>query len=187
MIALKYWLMIQKRIGCVVGGMLIAFALIAASPLAAPLEFDAIRFFTGCTRGEGQLAVVLHGRQRVTVHGVGHVEPDGTLVLDQSVVRGAKAPKTRQWRLRQIAPHRYAGTLSDARGAVTGETVGDRLHLAFTGRDGFHVEQWLTLAQDGRSAANVLTAKRLGMTFGRLDEHIVQTERCTPIAPLPAS
>ena len=62
--------------------MLIALALMAAAP-----DFDAIRFFTGCTHGEGQLKIVLHARERVDVRGVGRIEPDGSLVLDQSVVR----------------------------------------------------------------------------------------------------
>ncbi len=156
--------------------MLIALALMAAAP-----DFDAIRFFTGCTHGEGQLKVVLHARERVDVRGVGRIEPDGSLVLDQSVVRGSRPAKMRQWRLRQVAPHRYTGTLSDARGAVNGETIGNRLHLTFISRDGMNVEQWLTLADDGRSATNSLTATRLGMTLGRLEERIVKSERCAPI------
>ncbi len=161
--------------------MLIALALLATVP-----DFDPTRFFAGCTRGEGQLKVVLHARRPVNVRGFGHSEPDGTFVLDQSVTNGTDAPKLRQWRLRRVAPDRYTGTLSDARGPVTGETIGDRLHLAFTGRNGVHIEQWLTLAEDGRSAINTLTATRLGMTLGRLEERIVRSDRCDPIDGLPA-
>lgn len=160
--------------------MLIAFALLAATP-----NFDPIDFFMECTHGEGQLKAILHGRQRVDVRGVGRSEPDGTFVLDQSVTRGTEAPKLRQWLLRRIAPDRYTGTLTDARGAVTGETTGNRLHLAFTGRDGFHIQQWLTLSEDGRSATNVLTAARLGMTLGRLEERIVKIDHCAPIETPP--
>lgn len=162
--------MLPEATGLRFCGMLTALLLIATAP-----DFDAIRFFSGCTRGEGQLKIVLHARQRVSVVGVGKLEPDGTLVLDQIITRGTAAPSRRQWRLRRIAPDRYDGTLSDARGAVAGETVGIRLHLTFTGTDGSHIEQWLTLAEDGRSAANVLTAKRLGVTVARLEEHIVRT------------
>jgi hypothetical protein len=150
--------------------MLTALLLIAAAPY-----FDAIRFFSGCTRGEGQLKIVLHAHQRVSVTGVGKFEPDGTLVLDQIVTRGTTAPSRRQWRLRRTTPDRYTGTLSDARGAVAGETISNRLHLTFTSSDGSRIEQWLTLAADGRSAANVLIAKRLGVAIARLEEHIVKT------------
>jgi hypothetical protein len=146
--------------------------------LAAAASFDPIRFFSGCTHGEGQLKALLHSRQRVTVNGKGRIAPDGSLVLVQRVQRGQSPPVTREWRLRQITPLHYVGTLSDARGDVVGETIGNRLHLAFTGRDGFQIEQWLTLAEDGESAANVLTAKRAGIVVARLHERIVRTSGC---------
>jgi len=152
--------------------------LIAAFAFAAALSFDPMRFFSGCTHGEGELKVLLHARQRVVVTGKGRVEPDGSLVLVQRVERGKPPPKMREWRLRQVAPSRYVGTLSDARGDVTGETTGNRLHLAFTGRDGFQVEQWLTLSADGESADNVLTAKRAGIVVARLNERITKTPTC---------
>lgn len=153
--------------------MLTALLLMTAAP-----DFDAIRFFAGCTRGEGQIKVILHARQPVHVRGAGTIEADGSLVLDQIVTRGNATPASRRWRLQRVAPHRYVGTLSDARGPVAGETIGNRLHLTFTGDDGSRIEQWLTLAEDGRSAANVLTAKRLGLTVARLEERIVRMDRC---------
>lgn len=153
--------------------------LLAVIPLAEPApEFDPLRFFAGCTQGEGALKIVLRARQPISVRGRGMVQPDSSLILDQDVTRGSAAPKPRQWRLRRVAQHRYAGTLSDARGAVAGETIGNRLHLIFTSSDGSHIEQWLTLAGDGRSATNVLTAKRLGIEVARLEERIVKTDRC---------
>lgn len=161
--------------------MLIALALSAVAP-----DFDPTRFFAGCTRGEGQLKVVLHARRRVSVWGFGRSDPDRTFVLDQSVNSGTEKPKLRQWRLRRVAPGRYAGTLSDARGAVIGGTTGDRLHLVFTSRNGARIEQWLTLAEDGRSATNTLTATRLGMTLGRLEEWIVRSDSCDRVDGLPA-
>lgn len=151
--------------------MLIALLLAAATP-----DFDPFRFFAGQTRGEGALKVILRGPVAVTVEGAGRVDPDGTLVLDQVIAEGQKPPRTRQWRLRRVAPGRYQGTLTDARGPVLGEVTGDRLHLRFTTPQGFKVEQWLTLAPDGRSAVNRLEARRLGVKVATLDERITKRD-----------
>ncbi len=147
----------------------------AASAKPPPPEFDAIRFFEGGTRGDGLFKVILRGSHRVTVQGRGRIEGD-TLILDQIVTREGTAPKSRQWRIRATAPGRYTGTLTDAKGPITGETTGDRLHLRYTSTGGFAVEQWLTLSPDGRSAQNRLTAKRFGVTVASLDETIVKTD-----------
>ena len=143
---------------------------------APPPRFDVIRFFTGATEGTGRLKVVLRASRGVHVTGRGRMDGD-TLVLDQRVEREGVAPTNRQWRIRQVAPGRYAGTLSDAKGPITGEVGADgRLHLAFTSNDGFAVQQWLTLAGDGRSAQNRLVAKRFGVTVATLDELIRKTD-----------
>jgi hypothetical protein len=155
---------------------ILALALLAAAPSsAAPPTFDALRFFSGATRGEGRFKVILRRSQPVSVRGTGRMEGD-TLVLDQIVTRAGSAPKPRQWRIRATAPGRYTGTLSDAKGPITGETVGNRLHLRFTNSDGFAIEQWLTLAANGRSAQNRLTAKRFGVRVATLDETITRLD-----------
>ena len=51
---------------------------------------------------------------------------------------------------------------------------GNRLHLAFTTKGGLKVQQWLTLAADGRSAHNVLVVTKLGMRVAVLVEEIVK-------------
>ncbi len=157
---------------------ILAVAVLAIAPApssAAPPTFDALRFFTGATRGEGRFKVILRRSQPVSVRGTGRMEGD-TLVLDQIVTRAGSAPKPRQWRIRRTAPNRYTGTLSDAKGPITGETIGDRLHLRFTSSDGFAIEQWLTLAADGRSAQNRLTARRFGVQVATLDETITKLD-----------
>lgn len=154
--------------------MLLAPFLLAAAPQAAapgPLRFDAIAFFSGRTEGVGRFKVVLRRGEPVRVEGRGRMEGD-TLVLDQLVTRGDGPAKPRLWRIRRVAPGRYTGTLTDAKGPVTGVATGDRLHLAFTSTGGFRVDQRLVLAPDGRSARNRLTAKRFGVTVATLDETI---------------
>lgn len=157
---------------------ILAVALLAIAPApssAAPPTFDALRFFTGATRGEGRFKVILRHGQHLSVRGKGRMEGD-ILILDQIVTREGSEPKPRQWRIRATAPGRYTGTLSDAKGPITGETIGDRLHLRFTSSDGFAIEQWLTLAADGRSAQNRLTAKRFGVTVATVDETITKLD-----------
>lgn len=144
----------------------------AATPAAAAPRFDAIAFFTGATEGRGRLHVALHRPKPVAVDGTGRVAPDGTLVLRQVVEQNGKPARTREWRIRANAPGHYTGTLSDAAGPITGESVGARLHLTFRMKGGLAAEQWLTLAPDGRSARNVLTVRKLGIPVARLVETI---------------
>jgi hypothetical protein len=143
--------------------------LLAVAP--AP-TFDAIRFFTGATEGTARMKVALGRTRAVRVQGRGRVEPDGTLVLDQVVAREGSPATRRSWRIREDSPGHYTGTLTDAVGPITGETVGNRLRLNYQAKHGVAVEQWLTLADDGRSAANSLTARKLGITVATLEETI---------------
>lgn len=143
----------------------------ATAPATAP-RFDPLRFFAGRTAGEGSFKVILRSTRSISVRGNGHVEPDGTLVLDQQVAEQGKPERQRQWRIRAVSPGRYTGTLSDATGAVTGTAEGDTLRLAFPAKDGFQVEQVLTLSPDGRSADNLLVARRFGIAVARLRETI---------------
>jgi hypothetical protein len=151
-------------------------SMLIALLLATAADFDPLRFFAGRTQGQGELKVVLRSRVPIAVRGTGRVDADGALVLDQVVTEGDKPPRNRRWHLRRIAPGRYQGTLTDAQGLVTGEVDGARLHLAFTSDKGFKVQQWLVLADDGRSATNRLEARRFGVTVATLDERIVKID-----------
>ncbi len=142
-----------------------------ARPAPAP-RFDAIDFFTGHTEGRASLKVIFGKRHPVAVHGMGVMESDGTLLLDQIVEEAGQPSKKRQWRIRETTPDHYAGTLSDATGGVTGVTRGDRLELRFTMKGGFQAKQLLTLRPDGKAAHNVLIVRKFGMTVAVLDETI---------------
>jgi hypothetical protein len=149
----------------------IAALLLANAPAPATPVFDPSRFFAGATRGDASLKIILRSARAVHVQGHGRVTADGTLILDQRVEQEGKAPRTRRWRIRAVGQGRYAGTLTDATGPVTGEATGNRLHLSYSnGR--IRVDQWLTLSADGRSARNRLVARRFGITLARLDETI---------------
>lgn len=159
--------------------MLSAFLLAAATaPQAAPSapapRFDPLVFFDGLSRGEGRLKVAMRRAKLVDVRSEGHREGD-TLVLEQRVTEGGERPRTRTWQIRQVAPGRYAGTLSDADGPVSGESKGNRLHLSFSMKGGLKADQWLTLAPDGRSAHNIMKVRKLGVVVATLDETIRRT------------
>ena len=141
----------------------------AAAP--AP-RFSAQAFFAGTTHGDGRLKVALSAAKTTIVEGHGRVEADGTLVLDQTVTGAAAKPEQRQWRIREVAPGRYAGTLSDASGPVSGEASGNRLHLHFHMKGGLVADQWLDLSADGQVAANHMVVAKFGLPVAVLDETI---------------
>jgi len=145
-------------------------------PAAPPPPFSVQRFFSGHTRGDGVLGMILSRRRHIVVHGVGHIDPDGALVLDQAIDEDGAPRRRRQWRLREIAAGRYVGTLTDAVGSVAGDTVGARLHLRFHMKYGLAAEQWLSANADGRSVHNVLTLRKLGLIVASLDETITKLD-----------
>ncbi len=141
------------------------------APAATAPHFSALDFFDGRTEGTGMLHVVMSGSKPVRVHGRGHLA-GSTLILDQIVDRVGKPPKHREWHMREGSSDHYTGTLTDARGPISGEAVGNRLHLKFRSKGGFDVQQWLTLAADGRSAHNIMVVRKFGLKVAVLDETI---------------
>lgn len=164
----------------VVAASLALAACVAVPPrpaIAPNPRFVAEAFFAGRTEGRGTLRIALHRPATVIVHGHGVVAPDGTLVLDQTVIEGAKPATTRQWRIVPAGPGRYAGTLSDAAGPVAGDVTGNRLHLVFAMKGGLHADQKIDLAADGRSAHNIMVFTKFGVTVATLDETITRVEQ----------
>lgn len=148
------------------------FLLAAAAPAPQPSGFPMIRFFEGRSEGKGTLKVALSSPRALAVRSSGRMERDGTLVLRQTIEEAGKAPRNREWRIREVAPGRYAGTLTDATGPVKGETQGKRVRITYKMKGGLDVEQWLTPAPGGRSAHNAMTIRKFGLTFASVDETI---------------
>ena len=142
----------------------------AHDPAATP--FPVLRFFEGRTEGRGTLSMAFKSPQPITVESRGRIDSDGTLAVHQSIIEGSKPARTREWRIREVAPGRYSGTLTDADGPVIGEVEGNGLHLSFRMKGGLNAEQWLTLAPGGGSAHNVMIVRKLGVTVAALDETI---------------
>lgn len=149
--------------------------LIAAAPapdLAAPRPvFQPEVFFAGRTEGHAHLKVLFRSTKPVHVIGRGHLDR-GTLVLDQTVMQQGKKPEQREWRLHQLGPGKFAGTLSDASGPVAGDVKGNCLHLTYPMKGGLKVEQRIYLQSGGKTALNRMTVSKLGITVAHLNETI---------------
>ncbi len=131
-------------------------------------------FFTGRTTGEGRLKKVLSPSQATHVESFGKVDKDGVLVLDQTVEIEGDKDRVRQWRLHKVAPGRYEGTLSDAKGPVVATLERGVLHIAYSDKDGFAFRQKLTLAPGGQQAHNLMKVRRFGLTVATIDETITR-------------
>lgn len=136
-----------------------------------PASFDPVEFFKGRTRGDGTLKIVFQSPKKVSVESLGRVETDGSLILTQRVAEEGKAPRSRSWHLRQVAPGRFAGTLSDASGPVAVDVIGGRARIRYSDKDHLNFEQWLT-PQGPKRVLNRMTVKRFGITVARLNEVI---------------
>jgi hypothetical protein len=145
----------------------IALLLQAAAPLSAPE-----RFFVGRTEGVGTVQVIMSSRHGVRVHTRGRMDRDGALLLDQVVDEDGKPPRRRQWRLVRNGPNRFSGTISDARGPVTGQVNGNVLRLSYRSAEGPTVEHVITVRPDGRSAHNLTRFRRFGLNVATVEEEI---------------
>ncbi|WP_010216429.1 DUF3833 family protein [Sphingomonas sp. PAMC 26621] len=145
-----------------------------ASTQAPVPVFDPVAFFAGHTEGKGRLSVILRRHTPTLVEGYGVAPGAGQIDLEQDVRVGVGKPTHRTWHLRRIAPDRYAGTLSDAVGPVTGEVTGNRLHLQFAMKHGLHAQQWLDLQPGGQTARNRMVVTKFGVPVASVDETIVR-------------
>lgn len=147
----------------------------AAQPIVrAPIHL----FFLGCTQGHGILKIVARRSRRVTVDGFGHLQPDGTLIVTQTVKQEGRPVTKREWQLREVGLGRFVGTLNSATGSVVGVVSDGLLDLRFQMKGGLQARQSISLSKDGKSLLNVMTIRKFGLVVGRLREEI---ERCPAI------
>jgi len=145
---------------------LIGFLLMVQAP-GAGLE----RFFLGRTEGSGTVNVMLSGRHGVRDHGRGRMQGD-TLVLEQVVEEEGKPARRRSWRLTRSGGNAITGSISDARGPVTGEVSGNTITLRYRMADGPSVVQTITLQPGGRTARNRMSFRRFGMNVATVESTI---------------
>ena len=143
-----------------------AAALLLASPTAARPASSPMQFFEGRTEGTGTIRIMLGKPYRTRSVGHGHFEPDGTMVFVQRVVDDGKPARERRWKIRQIGPHHFSGTMSEAIGLVKIEEVAGRLRFRFRMKGNLSVEQWLVPLAGGTTARNTLTIRKFGVKVG---------------------
>lgn len=140
---------------------------LTASPVHAERLDNPLRFFDGLTESVGTMNVLSKKRVRMRSLGRGAIQPDGSLLLVQRVEEQGKAKPDRRWHIKQVAPGRFLGTMSEAKGPVTIEKVGGRYRFRFTMKGNLSAEQWLIPLPDGKSAITRLIVRKLGFPVAR--------------------
>ncbi|HTU12734.1 MAG TPA: DUF3833 family protein [Allosphingosinicella sp.] len=129
-------------------------------------------FFVGRTESTGTARIFMSGSHGVRDRSRGRIERGNTLILDQVVEEEGKPARTRTWRLVRAADNRITGSISDARGPVTGSVRGNVIHLSYQSAEGPSVEQWITLDPGRRTARNRMVFRRMGVTLATLESTI---------------
>ena len=151
-----------------------AFALTLATAAWAEdsKPFDPVAFFTGTTHGRGTLNELLGKTKKTSAQSVGRVDKDGWLILDQKVDVQGDPLRLRHWRLKQVSPGRFTGTLSEAKGPVDVAVVGQSIRIRYVMKDGIKVDQTLTPLPGGKALDNHSTFRKFGMKVATLVERI---------------
>lgn len=149
----------------------LAAAVLVALAAPAHAAFDPVEFFRGRTQGEGTLKILFQPAKTIKVDSLGYADKDGTLVIRQTIAEPGKPPRTRYWRLKQTAPGRFAGTLTDAASPVRIEHTGDAVRIRYKAKDHLDFDQTLTPV-DARTVRNRMKIKRFGLVVARVDEVI---------------
>lgn len=138
--------------------------LATASEATAPgPTVDPLQFFVGRTESIGRVKVMFHQGYATHSDGEGRIEPDGSLFLVQQVFDDGKPPHERRWRVHEVRPGSYTGTMTEAEGPVTIDRIGDRYRFSFRMNGRLNVEQVLTPLPGGRSATNDAKVRRFGL------------------------
>jgi len=151
-----------------------AFALTLSTTALAqgPKPFDPIAFFTGPTQGRGVLNELLGKEKKTSAQSVGRVDKGGWLVLDQKVDVQGDPLRQRHWRLKQVAPGKFSGTLSDAKGPVEVAVAGQSMRIRYSMTNGIKVDQSLTALPSGKAVDNHTIFRKFGMKVATLVERI---------------
>lgn len=136
----------------------------AADKIADPLSF-----FEGKTETLSTVKVVMKKSFKSRSIGRGKLLGDRSLDLVQRVEDEGKPPHERRWKIRQVGPGRFAGTMSEAVGPVTIEETPKGYRFRFKLKDNMTVEQWLTPVAGGSSARSKVTVRRFGIPVFRSD------------------
>jgi uncharacterized protein DUF3833 len=148
---------------------IVLFASGTASAAPDRPKLDMLAFFSGKTHAENVLKVVLKRPVKLVVDSIGGKGDRGDFVLIDTVHEGDKPVRTRKWVMRQTAPNKFTGSLSDATGPVNLVINGDTATIRYTMKGGLNVVQQLQLQGDGKTLANHVVARKFGLKFARVD------------------
>ena len=151
-------------LACVPAALVGASASATAGPKAIA---DPLHFFEGRTESVSTISVITKKPYRSRTSGRGEISRDGTLSLVQQVREDGRPSYERRWRMRQVGPRRFAGTMSEATGPVVVDEVRGRYRFPFKMKGSLAIEQWLTPLPGGTVARSSVSIKKLGMKVGR--------------------
>lgn len=144
-------------------------ASMSANAAGAGRMTDPLRFFEGRTESISTVKVITKKPYQSRTLGRGEIKSDGTLRLVQRVEEEGRESFDRRWQIRQVAPGRFSGTMSEAKGPVTVQEIGGRYRFRFKMKGNLSIEQWLTPYPGGRKAGTKMTIRKLGMTVGHFE------------------
>ena len=156
---------------------LILLAALAACTAASPAPtFDPLAFFTGPSRGEGMLKVIMKAPVPIRIQSEGTPDGNGGLTLRQTIREGDKPPRQNLWALRPTSSTTLAGTASNSPGPIRGRLDGNRLLLNYAMKGGLKAEQVLTMRTGGGSVVSRMTIKRFGIPVAHIEEVITKLD-----------
>ena len=122
-----------------------------------------LQFFSGKTEMNSTVKVIMKKVFKSRAVGNGRILGDGSLSLAQQVFDEGEASKQRNWKIRQVKPGHYAGTMNEAVGPVVVDEIDGRFRFKFKMKGGLAVEQWMTPLPGGNAARSTTTVRKLGM------------------------
>jgi hypothetical protein len=149
----------------------LAASILLVAAASAHAAFNPVEFFRGKTHGEGMLRVIFQSPKKMTVDSEGRADKDGSLVLAQVVHEPGKPPRTRYWRLKQTAPERYEGTLTDAATPVRVDLTKEGIRIRYTGKDHLNFDQLLKPVSE-TEIRDQIKVTRFGITVAHFEETI---------------
>jgi len=150
-------------------GIALAMSLPTTPCPAANVAENPLTFFEGRTESISKVKIVTKKPFRSRAIGKGVIKPDGSLELVQRVEDEGELVRERRWRMHQVSPGHYSGTMSEAKGPVSVEEVGGRYRFRFRMAGSIIVEQWLTPMPDGRTARSTVSIRKYGVRVGASD------------------
>jgi hypothetical protein len=135
-------------------------------------RLDLTAFFTGHTHAENVLKIAFHRATPLIVDSVGGKGDRGDFVLIDTIHEGDKPVRTRKWIMREATPGHYTGSLSDATGPVDIVVAGNSAVVQYVMKGGLKVRQEMVLQGDGKTLANHVVVKKLGLRFATVEGKI---------------